>query len=1523
MSTTIASPNVQCIFPKIGCANGGYFQFFITRDDGAPGSKPDPAFLFNPTHRIIFDKDVSPQLLGDVDLSQKLQTSEGLTSTDNFTITFQDRLDYTGEDESGNPISEDFAGVYSSVLAEFFCNTGVNDKQYWIWLVFTTVSGDVDIPFCGNIQACYKPQDQSNVAYPQTVDEQAYGTRTLQCVSVLSLFASLEWQRVREISNVALSCTNGQCYCGIVNMDGSDLSDGLLPGGLFTGVGTGGAPISPAVVHFHRTGGSFGTGFGGKETYILEGSRGGASVLRFDQGLWFIKITDLIGLICQAGSLGWTSSDIDSAFDFYRQIPDGTNKRFPVDTAAPIALTELYVSYNAIFGSHPYDGWDGSGEKSTTLAAAPSAGDSTISVNAGIPYGNRVILSNEQLGERFQVINSVDTSGVGTGPWDIVLSAPLAAGYSSGATVYYSGYWDNPLAYKPDEKLGDILRGIFDFLQVRGYIDVDQTTGVPSLKVTANGVSAGSLPTNFILVKSDELNPEQNALNVQVYNRGDDLNIVAPKTKLGHGSPIVREVPWRLRRWPSPVSCINEFGHDYPSASDLVYDANDNLPFDRNFWDCFQICDFDAPNGDTAFNVNQNVWKSLCYVYWFNASNTNVAYPTGWLPGFSRTGTGQPGGGYTWANSFYALGGLYKKGATPNANEGNNDRFNSRVYPAVAMAQLLLPQSTLLERVYNGTTADDGTLSGLRLGISGTWRYDRNPSTNFQEIELVRTLRESISKIKWRNATTALFPEITDVTYGPLSGGGSGGTSSSFGTTAGGSTPGAGGSNAIIQDPSTVAVNTITPIADIVGLTHQGISSQTSNFEEWLDSSSNVLVKIEANGTLNVSPANDIVPAKFNLPSGATNNALEVQKNSTPTGGFNSDGVMFGRLGSLVLVNGDNNNVTGTDTHAAYDITGPTADFAITGIVPTSGPGGWRDPLKLINRTAFVLSIFNESGSSTAANQIQIIDGAFINIQPGESIQLGYDPSVSRWTEAARHRAMQAVTVVAGTGISVVPAGLTPEATQYTISATGTSPHAVLYDPTTGTTQRIIAGAHGFIPLIVRGIDPASYVQSWEYDNGSSVAVLGGMDTTGTLFIHGNFQAHGQLETGGPNLAVDGLVEFANASGSHFGNLTISTLTADRTWSLPNATGTLALTSSVPTTAVITNPSADIVNTIQGAGGVVDLTLKNPDDATNFLQFLSSTGTLLVDVAPDGTYEGTSINVTTQINVGHNAIGTTSTDGLILSNVTGAAAGSQQYSPRLRLSGTGWKTNAAASSEPVDWIAEVHPVQGAAHPGSDFILSQAVNGGSFIKMMRVSCDYAGLPPTFFFGGTSSASSGAGTIFNMGEASTGAAGDCFLNGQNAGGTNQFGGNFVWQVGLSTGNKSGQSAIIRSSFAGTSGTAATVAQQLLALTPSGTAASNPVVTATFGKTSTVTGIINLCQSGAGNAACGTATLVGGTVTVSTAAVKTGDLIFVTDAGNGAANIGSLSVGSIVNATSFVISSTSPLDTSPVNWVIIRPN
>jgi len=74
--------------------------------------------------------------------------------------------------------------------------------------------------------------------------------------------------------------------------------------------------------------------------------------------------------------------------------------------------------------------------------------------------------------------------------------------------------------------------------------------------------------------------------------------------------------------------------------------------------------------------------------------------------------------------------------------------------------------------------------------------------------------------------------------------------------------------------------------------------------------------------------------------------------------------------------------------------------------------------------------------------------------------------------------------------------------------------------------------------------------------------------------------------------------------------------------------------------------------------------------------------------------------LTTVASITKTAIGVTRSDayGLGILNTTAAAAGAQQYSPPLVFRGSGWKTDATAASQKVEFLMDVRPVQGAAAP---------------------------------------------------------------------------------------------------------------------------------------------------------------------------------------------------------------------------------
>jgi hypothetical protein len=88
---------------------------------------------------------------------------------------------------------------------------------------------------------------------------------------------------------------------------------------------------------------------------------------------------------------------------------------------------------------------------------------------------------------------------------------------------------------------------------------------------------------------------------------------------------------------------------------------------------------------------------------------------------------------------------------------------------------------------------------------------------------------------------------------------------------------------------------------------------------------------------------------------------------------------------------------------------------------------------------------------------------------------------------------------------------------------------------------------------------------------------------------------------------------------------------------------------------------------------------------------------------------GNSDNWTVAPTMQQNAIGTTSTDALMLTNATAATSGQQQQSPRLHLKGHGW----GGSSQSVDWVMQNIPVAGSSAPLSHLDFQNSVNGAAY------------------------------------------------------------------------------------------------------------------------------------------------------------------------------------------------------------------
>ena len=94
--------------------------------------------------------------------------------------------------------------------------------------------------------------------------------------------------------------------------------------------------------------------------------------------------------------------------------------------------------------------------------------------------------------------------------------------------------------------------------------------------------------------------------------------------------------------------------------------------------------------------------------------------------------------------------------------------------------------------------------------------------------------------------------------------------------------------------------------------------------------------------------------------------------------------------------------------------------------------------------------------------------------------------------------------------------------------------------------------------------------------------------------------------------------------------------------------------------------------------------------------------------------------------------------GLTVRNTTAAVAGTQSASPYFVLTGQGWKTNATAGSQQVDFRQYVLPVQGAANPTAQWTIQKSINSESFVDVLTLLGTSGSADTTLTIGSSSAA-----------------------------------------------------------------------------------------------------------------------------------------------------------------------------------------
>ena len=96
------------------------------------------------------------------------------------------------------------------------------------------------------------------------------------------------------------------------------------------------------------------------------------------------------------------------------------------------------------------------------------------------------------------------------------------------------------------------------------------------------------------------------------------------------------------------------------------------------------------------------------------------------------------------------------------------------------------------------------------------------------------------------------------------------------------------------------------------------------------------------------------------------------------------------------------------------------------------------------------------------------------------------------------------------------------------------------------------------------------------------------------------------------------------------------------------------------------------------------------------------------------------ITASSRLDITKTAIGATQGDyGIALKNTTAAASGAQQYSPPMRWKGYGWKTDATAASQSLEYRVFAKPVEGAAAPSVNLLFQYSIDGGAYVDKLEL------------------------------------------------------------------------------------------------------------------------------------------------------------------------------------------------------------